>query len=353
MASVGVIELSGIGPALAAAFNGLGVFTTGDLLRVERRRIAREVDGASVAQLRRWQAVSELLEVDGVTLAIAEGLVIRGVDSMDEMSGRPLSSLRDVVATMRADGVIDVVPSDDELVGWITEAVRFRHTGTLNGTVTGSGNAPLAGVSIVGAGQTVESDARGRFRLRGLPLGHPVLVYLEAHGYVAKTVEVDAAPPKVVRGEQFRLSLRRATTPAERVLSELNGDELPPLAGAPVRQRAQNTAPPEHDILRVVEVLAGGDARVISRLFDYSEGVFVVRSYRLAPADLPAGIEAGEHLRFSAGAWKVVTLTAKDIGAYRRKLRERRRWPQLPADPTAADIDRAIREWQAAREAAR
>src|SRR5512147_1204239 len=82
MASVPVIELSGVGPAIAARLNELGLFTSEDLLRSERRRLAELVEGASVAQIRRWQAVSALLEVNGMTVTLAEALHARGIEAL-------------------------------------------------------------------------------------------------------------------------------------------------------------------------------------------------------------------------------------------------------------------------------
>src|SRR5205823_1927953 len=133
--------------------------------------------------------------------------------------------------------------------------------------------------------QRAEADARGRFRLRRLPLGRPLLVHLQHDQYVSRTLEAEVGPPGVVRGEQFRLSRKRASTPPERVLSELNGDELPALSGAPIRQRVHDHAPSEQDLLRIIELLDSGDVRVVSRLFDYDAGVFTVRAYQLKTTD--------------------------------------------------------------------
>src|SRR5439155_9093419 len=131
------------------------------LLRVSRRRLADEIDGVSVAQVRGWQAVAELLEIDGMTLAVAEQLHARGVETLDELANRPLSGVREVVNAMGTDGVLATVPTDDELAAWKTDAVHLRNTGTLNGTVIGTGNTPITGVSVACMGQAATSDARG------------------------------------------------------------------------------------------------------------------------------------------------------------------------------------------------
>jgi hypothetical protein len=259
-----------------------------------------------------------------------------------------LSALRQLVAAMRAAGAIADSPSDDEVVTWVSDAVRLQHTGTLNGTAIGPDKAPVAGVTVACMEERTESDARGRFRLRRLPLGRSLLVRLEHDDYKTKAQPRKAAPPGVMRGEQFRLARKPAHAPPERALSELQGDRLPALGSAPIRTRAQTSAPREDDLLCITEFLDGGDARVVSRLFDYDGGVFVVRSYRLKRSELPTGAKLRDHLRFRAGRWEAVEITATDVERYRRRLREQQ-LRKLPDNPTADDVDRTIEAWQAAR----
>jgi hypothetical protein len=345
MAYRDVIDLTGVGPVVTLRMNELGVFTTGDLLRVERRWLAEEVQGASLGQVRRWQAIAEMLEVKGVTLPVAEGLHAAGVETLDEMAGRPLSGLRALLDTMRAQGVVEALPSDDDLVAWMRDALLLRHTGTLNGTVIGADRSPLVGVAVSCMGQRDESDARGRFRLRRLPLGRRLLVSLDHPAYAAKTVETGpVAPAGVLVGERFRLTRRRPATPP-RVLSELEGDTLPALSGAPIRTRARDGAPSPLDILRVVELVASGDVRVISRLFDYDGAGFVVRSYRFERGDLPADVHVSDHLRFKADRWQVAKMTPASIDRHRRWLRERRQLPEPSVNSSAADVQRFVEAW--------
>ncbi|MDQ2974018.1 MAG: DUF4332 domain-containing protein [Acidobacteriota bacterium] len=346
MASIDIIDLTGIGPVVTRVMNELGVFTTADLLRAQRRRLAEKVSGVSLAQVRRWQAIAELLEVKGVTLLIAEGLYAGGVETLDELGARSLNKLRPVLETMHTQGVVPTLPSDDDLVAWMKDALLLRHTGTLNGTVIGADRSPAVGVAVSCMGQRVESDARGRFRLRRLPLGRRLLVYFEHPAYAAKTVKTGpVAPAGVLVGKRFRLARKRAGAPPPRVLSELEGDKLPALSGAPVRERAQDGAPSPLDILRVVELLASGNVRVISHLFDHDGADFLVRSYRFKRRDLPAQFEVGDHLRYKAQRWQVVKMTPATIDRYRRWLRERRQLPELSADSSAADVQRFVEDW--------
>jgi hypothetical protein len=352
MASVDVVDLSGIGPALASRLNELGVFSSSDLLRVNRRRLADLVEGASVAQVRRWQSVSEFLEVEGVPLPVAEGLYERGIESLDELGSRSLSGLRGHLDALKAEGVATTDPSDDQLVGWIVDAVRLRWSGTLNGTVVDAAGGPIDGVAVSCVDVRGVTDPRGRFRLRRLPLGRPLSVYLDQANYVARTVEaVEPVSAGVVGAERFRLTRRRASSPAPRILSELEGDVLPSLSGGVFRLRVQDGDPAADELLRVIEYHENGDLSASSRLFTYQDGVFVVRSYRLPAAKVVGPPAVGTHLRLADMKWRPVAMTEQQVASYRRQMRERRLRPDFPADPTAADIDRVLNEWQAARTA--
>ena len=344
MAVADVIDLSGVGPAVARRLNEYGVFTTGDLLRVERRRLADEVQGASLAQVLRWQSISELMEVDGITLPVAEGLHSAGVETLDELAGRSLSQLRAVFKTLQQQGVIGAMRSDDELVASMTDALLLRHTGTLNGTVTDADGAPIVGVTASCMRQQAQSDERGRFRLRRLPLGGRLLVHLQHPDYAPKSVKVRAAAPAgVLTGERFGLVRRRAGAPGLRVLSELAGDKLPAFSGASITIRVQQGVPSPLDILQVNEFLPNGDVRIISRLFDYDGETFIVRSYRFERNDLPRAVRVGDHLCDTGDGWQVVTLTQAAVDRHRRWLRQRgRRVPKPPANAKAADIKRYV-----------
>lgn len=354
MAAVPVLDLSGVGPVLSARLNELGLFTTDDLLRTERRRLAALVDGASVPQIRRWQAISGLLQLDGMTVTLAESIYARGIETLDELGRRSLSNLRGEFEALRAADTIASIPADDELVTWMKGAIVLRLSGTLNGTVTGAKDAPLAGVTASCMGKHAETDARGRFRLTRLPLGRTLAVHLEHPDHNAKTFQTrQIAPPGVLVGAQFRLTKRSPNAAAPRPLSELEGDTLPPLSGAPVRLRVQTDAPSQRDVLRVVERLENGDTRLVSRLLDFAAGVFTVREYRFKSAMMPAAARVSDHLRFVDGKWRVVEVTSHQLQHYRRSLRDRKLRPSLPPDATAAEAERAMRDWMAAREAAR
>jgi len=320
------------------------VFTTSDLLRVNRQRLADAIDGISLAQVKRWQAIAELLEIDGMTLPVAEALHGQGLETMFALGDRSLSALRTTMAAIRAAGAIPAVPPDDELVKWMKDAVLLSHTGIINGTVLGPNRAPVAGASVSCMGRRDVTDARGRFRLRRLPLGRRLLVNLAQPNFRTKTVEADPVAPNTVVGQQFRLAARPPGAQPDRPRSEMAGDKLPDRSGGSFRMKVQDAPPSRREILRVVEIVDGQPVRLVSRMFDYDDG-FVVRIFKMARNELPAALTIGEHVRFRDGRWQVADVSPQTLEGYRRLLRERRQLGELPANPTAADVHRFLQDW--------
>jgi Domain of unknown function (DUF4332) len=352
MAMVSAEELSGIAAQVAARLRKLGIHSTEDLLRANRRRLADELPGVTVVEVQAWQQVAELLEVRGMTLAQAEGLHANGVETLDELANVSLSAFQALVARMRADGVAVGSPTDDQLVEWAKDAVLLRCTGTLNGSVVGLGGGPIRGVSVSCLGIDGRTDARGRFRLRRLPLGRAARVALSHASYVSRTFEArNVVPSGVLAGETFQLTRKKkaAVTVAPMVLSELAGDVVPPVEGASFTERVQTTAPSRADLLVVNQLLEGGSVRAVSRLFDFDGTLHIVRAYRLPATQVRGSVAVGDHLRFIDGKWKAVDLGPKDVARYRRKLQEQRSWRHLPKNPSAADVDRGLRDWFIAR----
>lgn len=349
MAVVRLADIQGIGPVLEAKMNALGLFTSGDLLRSDRRRLAEELVGTSVEQIRAWQSVSELLELDEITLAIAQAFHDQGVESLDEMGRMNLTRLRTVVAAIRANGTIGTSVTDDQAIEWSRDAILLRHTGTLNGTVTGRSAVPVADAEVSCMGIRTSTDARGRFRIRRLPLGSQVLVHFEHEAYTSKSVSTKrVAMPNVLLGATFRLTEKRTPSAKSTLLSELEGDQLPRIRGAAVTTKAQTTLPSQHDLLRVVEVDQQGQIQLASRLLNYENGRFVVRTYRMANATVEGRVVKGTHLRYVSGRWQAVEMSGHAIEGFRRNLRLAKLKPIVPANATPADRDRAMVEFHEA-----
>ena len=201
-------------------------------------------------------------------------------------------------------------------------------------TVVASGNRVLAGADVHGGGRTVQSDARGRFRVTGLPTGVPLTLTISHPQKRAKTfVGVKAHPSAALIGRTFRLTGQPVP---DRRLSSLQGDVLPPPGSAPITTEAQTGAPPAGDVLRLVNHYANGDGRAVSMFMDFAQGRFILRTYRLPKAALPAGLVLKDWLeQDAAGVWTKAR-------ASRRRLRRRQRLAAVKRAHAGQPISNAL-----------
>ncbi|MCX7646496.1 MAG: carboxypeptidase-like regulatory domain-containing protein [Rhodobacteraceae bacterium] len=326
---VEVADIPGVGPAEAQALAAASVHSADDLLRSERTALARRAPGLAVERIRRWQGWAELAEIRDLPPAAATALQAAGADGVEEFAGWGLARAR---AALPGAG-------DEAILGWIRDAVRLVHTGVVNGEVRLRDGTPVAGAAVTVAGRPAVSDARGRFRVLRLALDRTVAVTVHhpALGYrLAPKVAVSRSSALVVHG--FVLPGRPAQAP---VLSELRGDRLPPVGAAPIAVRSEPGAPDPADILMVIDRHANGDARAASRFLDFAEGRFVRRVYRIAEAELPAGLSDGDDLEWTGTLWAPARFTARDIARQVRLRALQRRFPRAPR--SAAELDRFVR----------
>jgi hypothetical protein len=315
----------------------LSFHTTADLLRANRRAVVAAVPDLTVEQLRSWQVFAQILEVNGVTPAICSAALAAGIGSLDEFASRSLTQLRQIVATLPAD--TGVLPTDDELVAWLKDVVHLKHSGVINGTIVDADGTPVEGVLARCDRIEATTDPRGRFRLTRVRLGLPLTLVLSHPQFGTKTMqEVRAYPLQAIQGTRIAFSRRR--TPPRR-LSALHGDRLPALGSAPIRVRVQPDAPAPHDILRIVGHYANNDARAVSRFLDFVEDAFVARVYRIPLADLPAGAQVQDDLRYEGGAWVRTQVSAREIERMQRLAAANRNWQGEGV--SEADLDRRAR----------
>jgi hypothetical protein len=326
---VEIADIPGVGPAEAQALAALSLHTADDLLRAERVTLAARVPGLTVERIRRWQGWAELAEIRDLPPASATALQAAGADGVEEFAGWGLARAR---AALPGAG-------DEAIVGWITDAVRLVHTGVVNGEVCLRDGSPVDGAAVTVAGRPAVSDARGRFRVLRLALDRTVVVTVHhpALGYrLAPKVAVSRSSALLVR--RFVLPGRPAQAP---VLSELRGDRLPPVGAAPIAARAEDGAPDPSDILMVIGRHPNGDARAASRFLDFAGGRFLRRVYRIAAADLPAGLRDGDDLEWTGTIWAPARHTAREIARQVRLRALARRFPRAPR--SQAELDRFAR----------
>jgi hypothetical protein len=346
-----VTEIEGIGPSAAAGLRLINVHAAFDLLRCAVDEIHAAVHTiASRAEAERWRAMAALLQVAEVTPQWAEGLVAGGILAVSDLAGASLPEVEALLRDARARGVIPSVPTTAQVADMLRDAAILAHTGSLTGTVLGAAGAPIAGAAVSLGARRQQTDARGRFRLLRLPLGRALPLLVEHPEYEPLVVE---RPPLAldldVVGVRVLRPRPRAADAAPRPrsrLSELDGDVLPVPNGHRVRETMTPVADlRDGDVFLVHELYRSApDAKLVSRFKDYEDGVFLVRTARVALALLPTGVGPGQHVRLSGGDFSSVEMDARALGKERARLRMRRRFADRPL-PTTDDERRAeIRE---------
>jgi hypothetical protein len=324
-----ISALPGVTAAEVAALAALSLSTTDDLLRSNRSAVAAAVPGLSLARIIKWQAYAELTLIDGIGAAEVAALRAAGADGLGEFAAWAHSRAQAALAGVAADQVAE----------WQKDALRLTQTGVLNVTVRLKDGTPVAGAEVTVDARTLLTDARGRVRPTRLALDraftisvhHPTLGYKLAKG-------IRASRGSALVGQAFVLAGRRQ---APKVLRQIAGDALPPVGTAPMTVKVTPGAPPDTDILMVINRYQGGDARAVSRFLDFEAGRFVRRSYRIKEDDLPAGLSDGDDIEWTGTLWALACYSAAEIARMVRLRAVHRRLPKPPL--TAAQTEKAAR----------
>ena len=103
----------------------------------------------------------------------------------------------------------------------------------------------------------------------------------------------------------------------------------------------QTGAPPAGDVLRLVSLYGNGDGRVASMFLDFAQGRFIVRTYRLPMAALPAGIVLKDWLEpDSSGIWAKARASRRRLGRMQRLAAVKRAYAGPP--PSRPIMDAAV-----------
>jgi hypothetical protein len=337
--TVDIAVLRGMTPAWETGLRALDFHTSADLLRANRSALVAAFPALPLLQLRQWQAFAQLLEVDGAVPDLCDLFLNAGIGSLDELASRKLSQLQAIVAGS------SMPMTDDSLAAILQDAVRLKSLGVLNVNVADADGHPLAGATASCEGQHATSDARGRLRFVRIRLGVPLTMELAHPVRGAKVAKgLRAAPLTALQGVTIAFPRRSA---APRSWSALRGDTLPALGSAPISTAAQAGPPAHNDVLRLIDRYTNGDARVASRFFDYADGRFIVRTYRMPQSLLPAGLQEGDDILHDGSHWMKERVSARKIARLQRLRSIKRPWPPT-SGPTPAQLDKYVKQVLAA-----
>jgi hypothetical protein len=313
-------ELDVIAPPALSKLRRFGIASTSDLLRCSTFALARSLGNlATLADVRRWQALSSVLEIDGMTLPLARALSEHGVVAARDVGQRKLSRLNELFLEAQQRGDISTVPDADAVAAMMVDSTRIRLGGLLNLTIAKPDRKPLKGARVVCGSTETLTDAHGRARLLRLPLNRPVEVRIEKSGYAPLTATLSAHGIQNIEGDRVALKKAPAKKPKPtRMLSEFDGDIVPIPPGESLRSLEVKNRPLRRgDILYFFDQLQNGEVKLASRYKELRDGRVTVPVWRL-PADiLPAGAALRTDYRVVRDGLQPMTVTSSQMARLR------------------------------------
>lgn len=323
-----VSTIEGIGPAIAGALAEIRIWTVFDLLRVPAGRIHDAVRSlASEKEVRDWKRMAMLLQVQDVSPQWAEALVKNGVETLDELQRRQLDDIAVVMGTAKERGLIDGLPTANQIANMLRDAAVLVRTGTFSGRVIDAGGHPVA-AAVIGIGLIRgESDERGRFRVPRIPLGRDVTVRVTHPEHGALVIEYPsiATDPGTAGSSVLRLPAKGDAPSESATLSELDGDVLPLSYHVARHAPLEADALRDGDILVVREVDQGeSEVQLVSKLRSWRDGELLVTTVRVPASRLPAGVQAKQQFRVKGNQLVPAAMSAGQLQREKIRLRLRR-----------------------------
>ncbi|MEM9287494.1 MAG: DUF4332 domain-containing protein [Sphingomonadales bacterium] len=125
--SYSIIDIEGIGPALAEKLKGAGIRTTGALLEQActpkgRKQVAADT-GIDEKKILKFANMADLMRIKGVGEEYSELLEAAGVDTVKELRNRRPDNLAAKMAEVNAKKkLVRSLPSEKVVEGWVGQA---------------------------------------------------------------------------------------------------------------------------------------------------------------------------------------------------------------------------------------
>ena len=335
-----VVALEGIGPKLAGELERLDVITIGDLLRVEPGRVRAALSTQrSLEQVRSWLHMARFMQIRAMTPQWAEALYRSKVYTPRDLIARDLPALQKLFTKARADGMIPDVPNAATIADMMKDAAEIEFTGAVNGTILDQAGAPVDGADVRIGREHERSDARGRFRIAGIPLWANSTLAISHEKYRPTTFRLREVDPSFSFRSRKAFIVRRLVAGEAvptRVLMEARGDVLPPIGDARVGQReVEREALEAGDIFALTEFSADRKrVKLSSKLLAYQNGEFWVRYVWMPLSEFKPGAKSGDTFVLRHGAFEPITMSPTKLRGWPAKLAVKR---QLGPPPETAD----------------
>ena len=341
-APVSLIE--GIGPVHTEALAAIRVVHVFDLLRCSVAQLHAAVKArASDDQVRSWQCMASLLQVEGMTAQWAEVLCRGGMGTINELASQDLESLQAIVQRAVDNHQLRDLPTANQLAAMIRDAAIICCSGTLTLTLRDRAGNPVSGAKARIGVHSAQSDAHGRVRLTRLPMGVglPLLVEHENFAVLAVSNPPICADNQALGVHVFTLpEAGEADVEEPMPLSEYKGDTLPLGTGKPIRVAlASQKEIREADLLCVSSFYKTiADVKLVSLLKDYVLGEVIVHAYRVPGAAFAVPPKLGDTYVYRAGHFIPRKHTVDSINRYKRRRAMAEAFAMAPTPVTSDDM---------------
>ena len=125
-----IVEIEGIGPAMAEKLAKAGIETTDGLLEKccdpKGRKTVAEASGLAEKRLLKWANMADLMRIKGVGSEYSELLEAAGVDTVKELKTRKAGNLAAKMAEINKDKKLTrTVPNESLVQGWVEQAASL------------------------------------------------------------------------------------------------------------------------------------------------------------------------------------------------------------------------------------
>jgi predicted flap endonuclease-1-like 5' DNA nuclease len=122
-----IIDIEGIGPVYTETLNGIGIYTTEDLLDAGASRSGRsglvEKSGISPKLILEWVNLADLFRVSGIGEEYSDLLEEAGVDTVPELAQRnPVNLHATLIDVNQAKNLVRRLPSLSMVEDWVRQA---------------------------------------------------------------------------------------------------------------------------------------------------------------------------------------------------------------------------------------
>ena len=330
---VPVSEIESIGAATARRLKTISVFSVGDLLLCAPEKIHKVVSTTnSMQEVVAWRHTADLLQIEGLTPQWAEALVAAHVTRAERVVTTSPDQLMKILRLAKRRAIIPDVPTYSEIAEIKTDAAILHYTGTCIGIVL---NEESKGVSsaVIQIGQvSTKTDRRGRFRLNRLALDRSPPMTVRHKNYVTNVVEDIQIGSAQSAAKPMRVLLQSKSDMVSGdealILSESKGDVLPAISGHRIRsKRLPVSDMPDGDILQYRRDFANNrDVELVSRFKKFTQGEFIVNTYKVPKSKLPQNVELRSHVRRKNGEFTSIRVSPKSHQyelAFRRLLKDK------------------------------